>query len=181
MEEMLKYKKASDTLRITQLIIRFISSLSIFAVTVFFTPNFQITSFPILIISSIVITLLDYLMSIVTGIHDIPIGRGFVGFISAKINIVFFAYLCASLIFLVFIAIARFSSSFRNLVKPCKTPFVNNKLITNYFFLFIQLNSSITPFLYTLYVYFGKICNNMISSKFIISIFSLLFIWDISL
>jgi hypothetical protein len=42
--------------------------------------------------------------------------------------------------------------------------------------LFIQLNSSITPFLYTLYVYFGKICNNMISSKFIISIFSLLFI-----
>lgn len=95
---------------------------------------------------------------------------------SAKINIVFFAYLCASLIFLVFIAIARFSSFFRNLVKPCKTPFVNNKLITNYFFLFIQLNSSITPFLYTLYVYFGKICNNMISSKFIISIFSLLFI-----
>lgn len=96
--------------------------------------------------------------------------------ISAKINIVFFAYLCASLIFLVFIAIARFPSFFRNLVKPCKTPFVNNKLITNYFFLFIQLNSSITPFLYTLYVYFGKICNNMISSKFIISIFSLLFI-----
>lgn len=87
MEEMLKYKKASDTLRITQLIIRFISSLSIFAVTVFFTPNFQITSFPILIISSIVITLLDYLMSIVTGIHDIPIGRGFVGFISAAIII----------------------------------------------------------------------------------------------
>ena len=87
MEEMLKYKKASDTLRITQLIIRFISSLSNFAVTVFFTPNFQITSFPILIISSIVITLLDYLMSIVTGIHDIPIGRGFVGFISAAIII----------------------------------------------------------------------------------------------
>lgn len=87
MEEMLKYKKASDTLRITQLIIRFISSLSIFAVTVFFTPNFQIASFPILIISSIVITLLDYLMSIITGIHDIPIGRGFVGFISAAIII----------------------------------------------------------------------------------------------
>lgn len=96
--------------------------------------------------------------------------------ISAKINIVFFAYFRTSLIFLIFIAIARFSSFFRNLVKPCKTPFVNNKLITNYFFLFIQLNSSITPFLYTLYVYFGKICNNMISSKFIISIFSLLFI-----
>lgn len=87
MEEMLKYKRSSDTLRITQMIIRFISSISIFAITVFFTPNFQIASFPILIISSLVIILLDYLMSIVTGIHDIPIGRGFVGFISAAIII----------------------------------------------------------------------------------------------
>ena len=65
----------------------FISSISIFAITVFFTPNFQIASFPILIISSIIIILLDYIMSILTGIHDIPIGRGFVGFISAAIII----------------------------------------------------------------------------------------------
>lgn len=79
--------KSFNTLRIIQIIIRFITSVSIFAITVFFTPNFEISSFPILIISSIVITLLDYLMSIVTGIHDIPIGRGFVGFISAAIII----------------------------------------------------------------------------------------------
>ncbi len=87
MEEMLKYKRSSNALRITQMIIRLISSISIFAITVFFTPNFQIASFPILIISSIVIILLDYIMSILTGIHDIPIGRGFVGFISAAIII----------------------------------------------------------------------------------------------
>lgn len=87
MEEIINYKKSSTTLRIIQLIIRFISSVSIFAITVFFTPNFEIASFPILIISSIVITLLDYLMSVITGIHDIPIGRGFVGFISAAIII----------------------------------------------------------------------------------------------
>ena len=79
--------KSFNALRVIQLIIRFITSVSIFAITVFFTPNFEISSFPILIISSIVITLLDYLMSIITGIHDIPIGRGFVGFISAAIII----------------------------------------------------------------------------------------------
>ena len=79
--------KSFNALRVIQLIIRFITSVSIFAITVFFTPNFEISSFPILIISSIVITLLDYLMSIITGIHDIPVGRGFVGFISAAIII----------------------------------------------------------------------------------------------
>lgn len=76
-----------DKLRFTQMAIRFISSISIFTVTVFFTPNFQISSFPALILSSIAIIILDYLMAIITGIHDIPIGRGFVGFTSAAIII----------------------------------------------------------------------------------------------
>lgn len=73
--------------RIFQMIIRFISSISIFAVTVFFTPNFQIASFPLLILSSIVIIILDYLVSVITGIHDLPLGRGLVGFTSAAIII----------------------------------------------------------------------------------------------
>ncbi|MDO4283449.1 MAG: phage holin family protein [Clostridia bacterium] len=73
--------------RISQMLIRFLTSISIFAVTVFFTPNFHIASFPILILSSIMIILLDYLMAIITGIHDIPLGRGLVGFTSACIII----------------------------------------------------------------------------------------------
>lgn len=76
-----------DKLRISQFIIRFISSISVFALTVFFTPNFKIASFPILILSSITIILFDYLVSIVTGIHDIPLGRGIVGFTCAAIII----------------------------------------------------------------------------------------------
>lgn len=76
-----------DTLRISQMAIKLLTSLSIFAVTVFFTPNFTISSFPILILSSITIIILDYLMSVVTGIHDIPLGRGLVGFTSACIII----------------------------------------------------------------------------------------------
>lgn len=77
----------SDGLRIMQMLIRLVTSISIFAVTVFFTPNFEISSFPILILSSITIIILDYLMSIITGIHDIPLGRGFVGFTCAAIII----------------------------------------------------------------------------------------------
>jgi putative membrane protein len=69
------------------MLIRFISSISIFAITVFFTPNFDITSFPIFILSSLTIIILDYLISVITGIHDIPLGRGLVGFTTASIII----------------------------------------------------------------------------------------------
>ena len=87
MDEIKDFKNNIDTLRISQMFLRFVTSLSIFAVTVFFTPNFTISSFPILILSAIVIILFDYLVSIVTGIHDIPLGRGFVGFTCAAIII----------------------------------------------------------------------------------------------
>ena len=80
MEEIQNYKNNFNTFRISQMLIRFLTSISIFAVTVFFTPNFNLSSFPILIISGIAIIILDYLMSIITGIHDVPLGRGLVGF-----------------------------------------------------------------------------------------------------
>ncbi len=87
MEDVQNIKKVSDSLRISQMIIRFLTSLSVFAVTVFFTPNFHISSFPILILSCIAMIIFDYLMSIITGIHDIPLGRGLVGFTCAAIII----------------------------------------------------------------------------------------------
>lgn len=80
-----KIKSNTNYKRIKQIFTRFLTSLSIFAITVFFTPNFKISSFSILILSSITVIILDYLMSIITGIHDIPLGRGFVGFTSAAI------------------------------------------------------------------------------------------------
>lgn len=87
MEELENYKTGIGTLRISQMLIRFLSSISIFAVTVFFTPNFNLSSFPILIISAVVIIILDYIMSVITGIHDMPLGRGLVGFTTAAIII----------------------------------------------------------------------------------------------
>ena len=85
--EQILFSNSLNKLRLKQLIIKFITSLSIFALTVYFTPNFNIASFPILILSSFTIILLDYLMSIITGIHDLPLGRGLVGFTSAAIII----------------------------------------------------------------------------------------------
>lgn len=87
MENVSEKIKSFDKLRLSQMTIRLLSSISIFAVTVFFTPNFQISSFPALILSAIAMIILDYLMSIITGIHDIPIGRGFVGFTSCAVII----------------------------------------------------------------------------------------------
>mgnify|MGYP000216991325 CR=1 FL=1 len=87
MQNTLTLENSIDTLRLKQIAVRFLTSLSIFALTVFFTPNFEISSFSILILSSITIIILDYLMSVVTGIHDIPLGRGIVGFTSASIII----------------------------------------------------------------------------------------------
>lgn len=87
MEEIENYKTGIASLKISQMLIRFLTSISIFGVTVFFTPNFTLSSFPILLLSAVIIIILDYIMSIITGIHDIPLGRGLVGFTSATIII----------------------------------------------------------------------------------------------
>ena len=87
MEQVNNFKYKFESLRISQMIIRILASMSIFTITVFFTPNFNISSFPILILSSITISIFDYLMSVITGIHDMPLGRGFVGFTCAAVII----------------------------------------------------------------------------------------------
>lgn len=76
-----------DSLRLKQLGIKFVTSLAIFGLTSYLTPNFQIHSFPILILSAICIVVLDYMMSVISGIHDLPYGRAIVGFVSASIII----------------------------------------------------------------------------------------------
>jgi uncharacterized membrane protein YvlD (DUF360 family) len=85
--EKVSREKRFDILRVKQMAIRFITSISIFAITVFFTPNFDISSFPILILSALCIIIFDYLISVISGIHDIPLGRGVVGFVAAAIII----------------------------------------------------------------------------------------------
>ena len=81
------YLTELDKLRIKQFILKYISSTSILSITTIFTPNFHIDSFPILLLSSLVIVLLDYMLGIVTDMHDKAYSRGFISFITAAIII----------------------------------------------------------------------------------------------
>ena len=84
-----------DMKRIKELLIKYISSAAILGITTFFTPNFVISSFPILLLAALVIVILDYMVETITGIHDSPFGRGLVGFISATIIIYMTQFLVA--------------------------------------------------------------------------------------
>ena len=79
--------KNLDLLRIKQNSIKFLTAISVFTLTVMFTPNFDISSFPLLLISSLFVTAFDYLMSVISGIHDIPIGRSIISFTAASVII----------------------------------------------------------------------------------------------
>lgn len=79
--------KNIDLIRLKQNIVKLITAISVFTLTVLFTPNFNISSFPLLIIASLFIICSDYLMSVISGIHDFPFGRGIIGFTAAIIFI----------------------------------------------------------------------------------------------
>ena len=66
-------KNSLNLTRLKQFIIRYISCISIFSLTLLFTPNFEIKSFYVFFLSSLCIIILDYIVSILTGIHDIPL------------------------------------------------------------------------------------------------------------
>ena len=74
-------------LRIKQLSIKYITSVAILGTTALFAPNFNFESFPILLLAAFTIVILDYMVAIVTGIHDSPTGRGIVGFVAATVII----------------------------------------------------------------------------------------------
>ena len=76
-----------DKLRIKQFVLKYLSSTSTLSITALFTPNFNISSFPILLLSSLVIVVLDYLLSLITGVNDTIYCRGIVSFISSAIII----------------------------------------------------------------------------------------------
>ena len=79
--------KDLNLLRMKQLIIRYITSIAILGTTALFAPNFNFESFPTLLLAAFTIVILDYLVATVTGIHDIPTGRGIVGFVAATVII----------------------------------------------------------------------------------------------
>ena len=67
----------------TQVILRFITSAVILAITAFFTPGFTINNIGALALAAVVLTVIDFLLVKFTGLHASTFGKGFVGFILA--------------------------------------------------------------------------------------------------
>ena len=67
----------------TQVILRFVTSAIILAITAFFTPGFSISNIWALALAAVVLTAIDYLIVRFTGLHASAFGKGIVGFILA--------------------------------------------------------------------------------------------------
>lgn len=64
---------------------RLITAAIVLAITAFFTPGFTINNFWALAAATIVLTVIDFLISKFTGLHASSFGKGFVGFILAAV------------------------------------------------------------------------------------------------
>lgn len=76
-----------NSLRTKQLILRFIASILILSITVFFIQNFNNKYYPLVIIASFLVVVLNYIIATFSGIHDSPWGRCIVGFVTFSIII----------------------------------------------------------------------------------------------
>ena len=70
-----------------QVVGRLIAAAVVLAITAFFTPGFTINNIWALGIATIILTVMDYLISKFTGIQASPFGKGFVGFALAAITL----------------------------------------------------------------------------------------------
>ena len=64
---------------------RLITAAIVLAITAFFTPGFTIDNFWALAAATIVLTVIDFLISKFTGLHASSFGKGFVGFVLAAV------------------------------------------------------------------------------------------------
>jgi len=68
-----------------QIIGRLVTAAIILAITAFFTPGFTINNIWALAAATIVLTVIDYLITRFTGLHASSFGKGFVGFVLAAV------------------------------------------------------------------------------------------------
>ncbi len=76
-----------DTFHIGHFIIRVVVSAIILGVTAMLVPGFSISGIWTLIIAAVVLSLLDWAATKITGINATPFGRGVKGFVLASIII----------------------------------------------------------------------------------------------
>ena len=80
---------------IFQFVGRFITAAVVLAITAFFTPGFQIENIWTLAIATLVLTVIDFLISRFTGLNASPFGKGFVGFILSAVTLYVTQYFVA--------------------------------------------------------------------------------------
>ena len=82
-----KANESSGTSTILQIVGRLIAAAVVLAVTAFFTPGFTINNIWTLAIATLVLAVMDYLLTKFTGLNASPFGKGFVGFALAAITL----------------------------------------------------------------------------------------------
>ena len=80
---------------IWQVITRFIAAAIVLGITAFFTPGFTINNILTLIVATLVLTVIDYLITKITGLNVSSFGKGFVGFVLAAITLYVTQYFVA--------------------------------------------------------------------------------------
>lgn len=73
-------RSSTNSMTIGGIIVRFITSTIVLAITAFFTPGFEIASFWTLAVAAVVLSVLDYLVNAILGVNATPFGRGIIGF-----------------------------------------------------------------------------------------------------
>ena len=79
--------ESSGTSTVLQVVGRLIAAAVVLAVTAFFTPGFTINNIWTLAIATLVLAVMDYLLTKFTGLNASPFGKGFVGFALAAITL----------------------------------------------------------------------------------------------
>ena len=85
----------TGTSTVWQIVGRLFAAAIVLAITAFFTPNFSINNIWSLALAAVVLTIMDYLIVKLTGLHASPFGKGFVGFALAAITLYFTQFFVA--------------------------------------------------------------------------------------
>lgn len=83
------------TSTVWQIIGRLVTAAIVLAITAFFTPGFQIHNIWSLAAATVVLTVIDYLITKFTGLHASSFGKGFVGFVLSAITLYVTQYFVA--------------------------------------------------------------------------------------
>lgn len=78
-------RQNSGTSTVLQIVGRLITAAIVLAITAFFTPGFTINNIWALAAATIVLSVIDYLITRFTGLHASSFGKGFVGFVLAAV------------------------------------------------------------------------------------------------